>query len=68
MLEERPKLEFDPDVRVECYSLLEVIQGMSIDNALGKRSKLEQIGKRQVGQTQSSPKDGNVFLFSFGKI
>jgi len=64
MLKERPKLEFDPEKRVEVYSLQEVLQGMPIDNALGKRSKLEQIGKRQVGKKQSSPKDGKRFFCS----
>jgi len=68
MMEERPKLEFDPEKSVEFYSLWEVIQGMPIENVSGKRSKLEQIGKRQVGKKQSSPTDGKLFLFSFGKI
>ena len=67
MLEERPKLEFNPEERVEVYSLLKVIQGMPIDNALGKRSKLEQIGKRQVGKKQSSPKDGKRFFVQLWK-
>ncbi len=67
MMEERPKLEFDPEKGVEFYSLWEVIQGMPIENVSGKRSKLEQIGKRQVGKKQSSPTDGKRFFVQLWK-
>jgi hypothetical protein len=67
MMEERPKLEFNPENRVEVYSLWEVLQGMPIENVLGKRSKLEQIGKRQVGKKQSSPSDGKRFFVQLWK-
>ncbi len=67
-MEERPKLEFDPEKGVEFYSLWEVIQGMPIENVSGKRSKLEQIGKRQVGKKQSSPTDGKRFFVQLWKI
>ena len=40
---------------------------MPIENVSGKRSKLEQIGKRQVGKKQSSPTDGKRFFVQIWK-
>jgi hypothetical protein len=67
MMEERPKLIFHSDTTVEVYSLREVLQGMSIEDVSGKRSKLEQIGKRQVGKKQTSPSDGKCFFVQLWK-